>query len=111
MSTSINSPSDNSSVQTDPAQVKPTWYWIKDTKGFGSVTVTLVFVSFWVTTAAYILSMFEKIGSLQIRPFDVAACGSYFLPILTLYFGRKFTDAKFNSDSTKGLSHVKSNRE
>ena len=86
----------NEPNNADPSQVKPAWYWIKDTKGHGSVTVTMVFVSFWITTLAYVLSMFEKIGPLPVRPFDVAACGSYFLPILTLYFGRKFTDAKFN---------------
>lgn len=81
------------------AVVKTPWYWFKDTKGTGSVTVTLVFVSFWVTTIAYVFSIFEKIGPLQIRPFDVGASSSYFLPILTLYFGRKFTDAKFNSEN------------
>lgn len=90
------------SIIPDVGQVKPAWYWIKDTKGHGSVTVTMVFVSFWITTLAYVFSIFEKVGPLPIRPFDVAACSSYFLPILTLYFGRKFTDAKFNTDSSKG---------
>lgn len=100
-----NNQKDDSTTEisnSDPSQVKPAWYWIKDTKGYGSVTVTMVFVSFWITTLAYVFSIFEKLGPLQIRPFDVSACSSYFLPILTLYFGRKFTDAKFNSDSLKG---------
>jgi hypothetical protein len=86
----------------DPTEVKPAWYWIKDTKGYGSVTVTMVFVAFWVTTLAYIVSLVEKIGGVTIRPFDVAACSAYFIPILTLYFGRKFTDAKFGTASTPG---------
>lgn len=77
----------------DPATVKPAWYWIKDSRGFGSVTVTLVFVAFWVTTLSYIASIFDRIGSVSLRPFDVAACASYFIPILTLYFGRRWTDA------------------
>lgn len=81
----------------DPATVKPAWYWIKDANGFGSVTVTMVFVSFWVTTLAYIASLVDHVGNVSIRPFDVAACGTYFIPILGLYFGRKFTDAKFNA--------------
>lgn len=85
---------DNKTV--DPqAEVRPSWYWIKDSRGYGSVTTTLVFVSFWITTLAYVLSLFEKIGSVSIRPFDVGACASYFTPILALYFGRKATDAKF----------------
>ena len=81
----------------DNTEVKSSWVWIKDTKGYGSVTTTLVFVSFWVTTVAYILSIFEKLGPVTVRPFDVAACSSYFIPVLTLYFGRKFTDAKFTT--------------
>lgn len=84
---------------SDQAKVAPSWYWVKDTKGEGSVTVTLVFVAFWVTTLAYVLSIFEKIGPVQIRPFDVAACSSYLIPILTLYFSRKFTEAKFGSSN------------
>jgi hypothetical protein len=76
-------------------KVKDTWFWIRDSTGHGSVTVTFVTVAFWVTTLAYILSMVESIGPVPIRPFDVAACSTYFIPILTLYFGRKFTEAKF----------------
>ncbi len=63
------------------------------------MTVTFTTVAFWVTTLAYVFSMFEKIGPLTIRPFDVAACSAYFLPVLTLYFGRKFTEAKFSPKS------------
>lgn len=81
----------------DPTEVKPTWYWIKDAKGYGSVTVTMMFVAFWVTTLAYILSIVDKIGPVSIRPFDISATSTYFIPILTLYFGRKFTDAKFGT--------------
>jgi hypothetical protein len=80
------------------ATVAPRWYWIKDTKGYGSVTVTLVTIAFWVTTLAYILSVFQKIGPLEIRPFDTAATSVYLIPILSLYFGRKLTDAKFKPD-------------
>jgi hypothetical protein len=74
--------------------------WIKDAKGFGSVTVTFVTVAFWVTTLAYILSVIEQVGPITIRPFDVAATSTYFIPLLTLYFSRKYTDAKFNKDSS-----------
>ena len=81
----------------DPSVVKPAWYWVKDARGYGSVTVTMVFVSFWVTTMAYSLSIVDHIGKVAVRPFDVGACSAYFIPILTLYFGRKFTDAKFNA--------------
>lgn len=82
----------------DPSVVKPAWYWIKDTKGNGSVTVTMIFIAFWVTTLAFIMSIVDHIGSVTIRPFDVAACSAYFIPILTLYFGRRWTEAKFSSE-------------
>lgn len=78
----------------DPSTVKPAWYWIKDTKGYGSVTVTFTTIAFWVTTTAYALSIVDRIGPVSIRPFDVAACSAYFIPILTLYFGRKWTEAR-----------------
>jgi len=81
----------------DPTEVQSKWYWVKDAAGHGSVTVTLVFVSFWVTTLAYVLSMFETLGPIHVRPFDVAACASYFAPILALYFGRRYTDAKLGN--------------
>lgn len=86
----------------DPTEVKPAWYWIKDSKGYGSVTVTFTTVAFWVTTVAYIMSMVEKVGPVSIRPFDVAACSAYFIPILTLYFGRKWTEAKMGSGPQNG---------
>lgn len=73
------------------------WFWVRDTQGHGSVTVTLVAVSFVVTTIAYILSVFEKIGPFVVRPFDVAASGSYFGIILALYGGRKWTEAKYTN--------------
>lgn len=77
-----------------PGEVKDSWLWIKDTRGYGSVTVTFLTIAFFVTTVAYVFSIVEKIGPVAIRPFDVAACSAYFIPILTLYFGRKWTDAK-----------------
>ena len=78
--------------------VKDSWFWIKDAKGYASVTVTFVTVAFWITTFTYIASIFEKIGPLSIRPFDVQACAAYYTPILALYGTRKFTEAKFNTN-------------
>lgn len=78
-------------------QVPDSWLWIRDTKGNGSVTVTFATIAFFVTTLAYVLSIVSKIGPLEIRPFDVAACSAYFIPVLSLYFGRKFTDAHFQT--------------
>ena len=90
----------------DPTKVKDNWFWIRDTKGYGSVTVTFVTIAFVVTTLAYVLSIFEKMGPVQIRQFDVAACSAYFIPLLTLYFGRKWTEAKHGNGSSSGPSPV-----
>lgn len=84
----------------DPATVKPAWYWIKDSKGYGSVTVTMVFISFWVTTLAFLASIVESVGPVTTRAFDTAACAAYFVPILTLYFGRKWTEAKVGNPNS-----------
>lgn len=73
------------------------WYWMRGDKGVASVSATLVFVSFLVTTVAYLFSTVEGIGDIKFREFDVAACSAYFVPILTLYFGRKWTDVKVAS--------------
>ncbi len=76
---------------------KSSWLWLKDSNGNASATVTFATIAFWVTTLAYLMSIVEKIGPLEVRPFDVAACGSYLIPILGLYFGRRWTDAKLGS--------------
>ena len=79
----------------DPTEVQPSRVWIRDSRGYGSVTLTLTVVAFCVTTISYIISMVGKIGPVEIRAFDVGACSAYFVPILTLYATRKFTEAKF----------------
>ncbi len=78
----------------DVNEVKPSWIWLKDSKGYGSVTVTFLFIAFWITTIAYILSIVDHIGPVSIRTFDVAACSAYFIPLCTLYFGRRLVEAK-----------------
>ena len=77
-------------------QPKNSWLWIKDSKGNGSVSLTFATVSFVVTTVAYVLSMFESIGRVTFRSFDVGACGAYFGTIMALYWGRRWTEAKYD---------------
>ena len=77
---------------------KVSWFWIKNSAGEASVSVTFLTIAFAVTTFNYVASIFESIGPLQVRSFDVGACSAYFIPLLTLYFGRRWTDAKFSSE-------------
>ena len=86
----------------DPVEVKPAWFWIKDTNGNGSVSTTLVTVAFVVTTIGYVLSMVDKVGAVSFRPFDAAAAGAYFIPILTLYFGRHWVDSNAKNPVSGG---------
>jgi hypothetical protein len=82
--------------------VKASWFWIKDTRGYGSVTVTLLTIAFVITSLAYVLAIFEQLGPVKIRPFDVGAASTYFIPLLTAYVYRKFTDAKFGANKPGG---------
>lgn len=77
-----------------PQENKAPWYWLRNEKGQKSITVTMLFVAFWATTLWYVASIFETIHGIKIRTFDAGSCAAYFVPLLTLYFGRKWTDIK-----------------
>ena len=79
-----------------PKQQKESFtFWVRGPNGKPSISATFATVSFFTTTAIYIVSIFEKIGPYAIRPFDAAACGIYLVPIMSLYFGRRWTDSRF----------------
>lgn len=78
---------------------KSPWYWIKNSSGKSSASVTFAFVSFWVTTLLYILSSIKSCDGVEFREFDSTAVGAYLIPILTLYFGRRWTETKLELDS------------
>ena len=80
---------------------KKSWFWINNTVGKPSMSATFATVAFFTTTAAYMASIFEKIGPVSLRQFDAAACSSYMIPILTLYFGRRWTEAKHEKQEDK----------
>lgn len=95
----MNSSAENNSVQLSPPDTRPasSRIWMKDSSGHPSVTITFLFVSFWITTIAYILSIVSKIGPVEIRPFDVGACGAYFGIIFSAYIARRYTDARWGN--------------
>ncbi len=76
---------------------KASWFWIKDSAGYPSVSITMLAISFWVTTVVYVLSIVHKIGPVEMRDFNVGASGAYFGLILTTYVARRFTDAKYGN--------------
>lgn len=78
------------------------WFWIRGSNGEKSVTLTFATVSFLITSAAYLTSMLESVGTVTFKQFDVAACGSYFGTIMALYFGRRWTEAKYTQAPQAG---------
>jgi hypothetical protein len=95
-------PVDPAKPLKDAAKKLP-WFWLRDDLGRKSITATITMIAFWVTTLNYVLSFLPAITifghALAWHPFDVAACSAYMIPVLSLYFGRKFTDAKFGANS------------
>jgi hypothetical protein len=91
-----------------PEVSKGSKIWLKDSKGHSSISVTMLAISFWVTTLAYILSMVSKIGPVDIRPFDVGACGAYFGLILSTYVARRFTEAKYGNPNVPANPYTNS---
>jgi len=71
--------------------------WLKNTAGQPSMSATFAVVAFVVTTLAYVVSVFQKIGPFTFKSFDSTACGAYLIPILGLYFSRRYTDAKLGT--------------
>ena len=73
--------------------------WVISTDGKPSISATFAVVAFFATTAAYVASIFESVGAISFRSFDTAACGAYMVPILSLYFGRRWTEKSSKKDS------------
>lgn len=79
-------------VATPEKKANVSRFWINDTNGNPSMSATFATVAFFTTTVVYVLSVFEHIGSVAFKSFDAAACSSYLIPTLSLYFGRRWTD-------------------
>lgn len=63
--------------------------WLKNTDGNQSSSFTMMIVSFIVVTAWLIVSVFESIKGINIRPFNGTDAMAYFAPIAALYYGRR----------------------
>lgn len=88
-------------VPIDVTEVKPKWFWVTDASGNGSVTATFALVAFYATTFAYISSIFISVGPVKFHTFDVAACGAYLGPVLTLYVTRKWVSSKYDNQAPR----------
>lgn len=77
---------------SETEKIPDSWIWIKNSNGDASMSATFATVAFFVTTILYILSAFQAIGPIELRPFDVGAASVYLTPVLMLYFGRRLTE-------------------
>jgi hypothetical protein len=70
---------------------------LKQSDGRPSASFTMMIIAFVVVTLWLLVSIVEEAWGLQIREFSGAEAMSYFTPIATLYFSRRWTD----KDSTR----------
>ena len=69
-------------------------FWIKNTCGKSSASLTMIMVAFTVVMVHMTLGMFVNPFGLAITPFNAAEAMMVLSPLLMLYFGRRNTDAK-----------------
>jgi len=92
--------SDTPEIAVTPEVIKTSKLWMKDSAGYPSISVTMLAISFWATTFAYIVSIFSKIGPVEFKSFDSGACAAYFGLILGTYVARRATEAKWGNPNT-----------
>lgn len=73
---------------------------LKQSDGRPSASFTMMIIAFTVVTLWLLVSIVEEAFGLQIREFSGAEAMSYFTPIATLYFSRRWTDRSASSSPT-----------
>ena len=81
-------------------------FWIKNTEGKPSASLTLVMVAFTVVMAWMTLSIFVNPFGIQTVPFNATEAMIVLSPLLATYFGRRYTD-----DVSAGKKSKKNNSE
>jgi hypothetical protein len=74
---------------------------LKQSDGKPSASFTMVFVTFNVVILWFLLSMFESLGPLKVRAFDAGQAMTVFGPLISLYWGRRYTDSKTQVEVAK----------
>lgn len=77
--------------------------FFKNSKGEKSGSFTFAAIAFFITSTSVILGIFENMTfgefSISFRSLDASIITAYLVPIMGLYFGRRWTESKFDSDS------------
>jgi hypothetical protein len=70
------------------------WMFLKNEDGKQSVSLTMMF-------AAFVVMLFWLVASIclkdKVREFDASTASGFLGPLIALYFGRRWTDAKTGS--------------
>lgn len=69
-------------------------FWIKNTKGERSASLTLVITAFVVIMLHMVISIFVNPFGIAIAPFQASEAMIVLGPLLGLYWGRRNTDVK-----------------
>lgn len=75
---------------------------LKQSDGRPSASFTMMIIAFTVVTLWLFVSIVEEAFGIQIREFSGAEAMSYFTPIATLYFSRRWTDRNNTAAGTAG---------
>lgn len=76
-------------------------HWIKNSKNEPSASLTFAVIAFTITMIHMTLSIIVNPFGLAITPFNASEAMVVLTPIMALYFGRRFTDAKEKESELK----------
>lgn len=73
---------------------------LTNSAGTKSASYTMMIIAFTVVTLWLLVSIVAKVGNIEIRPFSASEAMSYLTPILALYWGRRWSEDKTNSEKS-----------
>jgi hypothetical protein len=82
----------NIEIKQEPERAGKYRWLMKNSRGESSITMTMMFIAFCLTSVLYFLNAFESIKGVKMRQFDSAATSVYLIPLLGAYLGRRYTD-------------------
>ena len=77
---------------------------LKQSDGRPSASFTMMVIAFSVVTLWLLVSIVEEAFGIQIRQFSGSEAMSYFTPIATLYFSRRWTDRNNTTNNNEEKS-------
>jgi len=73
--------------------------FIKNSDGKPSASLTFCTITFIIVNLWFLLSIFESLGPVKVKPFDFMGATLFMSPLFSLYWGRRWTDAKTSNNT------------